>query len=100
MYGLLAGWAVIVWIVSAGVVALAAWTWRTTFKKAAIALASAGLVALYLAALYLGHDFTPWTSVALGTVSVLLLTPTAVAYLLSRREARSLSVSPRDIYRR
>jgi hypothetical protein len=100
MSGLLAGWAFIVCIASAGVVALALGTWRTTFNKAAIALAAAGSVALYLAALYLGHDFTPWPSVAFGTVSVLVLAPTATAYLLSRREARSSSGSPSGIRRR
>jgi hypothetical protein len=89
MSGLLAGWAAIVWIASAGVAALASWTWRTTFKKAAIALTLAGSAAVYLAVLYLGHDFTPWASIALGTVSVLVLTPTAAAYVLSRREART-----------
>jgi hypothetical protein len=93
MSGLLAGWALIVWIASAGVAALASWTWRTTFKKAVIALTSAGSFALYLAALYLGHDFTPWTSVAFGTLSVLVLTPTAGAYVLSRLEDRSSSGS-------
>ncbi len=97
MSGLLAGWAAIVWIASAGVAALGWWTYGTTFKKAAIALTSAGSVALYLAVLYLGHDFTPWPSIAFGTVSVLVLTPTVAADLLSRREARTSSGPPSDL---
>jgi hypothetical protein len=92
MSGLVAAWAVIVWIGSATVAGVAAWTWRTTFNKAANALAAAGLLGLYTAAQYLGHDFTPWPSVAIGTVSVLVLTLTAAAYVLSRREARSFRV--------
>jgi hypothetical protein len=60
--GVVAGWAVLVWFVCAGFAALAWWTWRTTFKKALIALIVAGIVAMYWAVLYVGHDFTPWTS--------------------------------------
>jgi hypothetical protein len=87
--GLVAVWAVVVWIASATVAGVAAWTWRTTSNKATKALAAAGLLGLYTAAQYLGHDFTPGPSVAIGAVSVLVLTLTAAAYVLARREARS-----------
>ena len=96
MIGLVAAWAVTVWSISAAVAALAYWTWRTDFGKAATVLAFAGLAALYLAVQYLGHDFSPWSSILLGTVAALILVPTAAAYLLSRRERRSSSAS-RDI---
>jgi hypothetical protein len=98
--GLLAGWAVVVWIASAGVIALASWTWRTTFKNAAVVLTLAGLEALYLAAQYLGHDFTPWPSIAFGAVSALVLTPTAAACVLFRRETGSSSGRSSDIRER
>jgi CHASE2 domain-containing sensor protein len=89
MSGIVAGWAIFIWLVSAAVTGLAAWTWRTTFKKAAITLTCAGYVGLYWAGLYLGHDFTPWPTIALGIVSVLVLVPTAAAFVLHRREARA-----------
>lgn len=96
MSGLLVGWAVFVLIAGAAVIALASWTWRTTFKKAATVLALAGLEGLYLAAQYLGHDFTPWTSLAFGAVSALVLTLTAAACVLVWRETSSSSRPPSD----
>jgi hypothetical protein len=77
--GLLAGWALIVLAISAGVATFAYWTWRTAFKQAAIGLALAGVIVGSWALLYVGHDDR--TSIACGMVSGVVLGSTAMACL-------------------
>jgi hypothetical protein len=88
MAGLLAGWAVIVWAISGLVAGFAIWSWRARFKPAAIGMAIAGVISAYWAIQYLGHDLTPWPSIALGLVAVIVLTSVAAACTVSLRERR------------
>ena len=80
--GLVVAWGVVVWVISAAVARLGWWTWRASFVAAGRTLAIAGVVGLYWAVQAVGHDFSPWTSLAIGAVSLLVLGTTAVAWLL------------------
>jgi hypothetical protein len=86
--GLVAGWAVVVWTISAVVAGFAKWSWRAPFKQALIGLTIAGAISGYWAILYLGHDLTPWPSIGFGLVTVIVLSSAAVACAAFLRQRR------------
>jgi hypothetical protein len=79
--GLLVGWGIVVWGISAIVAVVAVWTWRARFKPAAIALTIAGLISGDWARLYLGSG-QPLVGVPLTLVTAAILPPTAAAIAL------------------
>jgi hypothetical protein len=89
MAGLLAGWAVIVWLVSVLVAGFAIWSWRAPFKTAAIGMTIAGAITGYWAIIYFGHDQAMF--VACAVVTMIVLGSTAAAVALSARRAGAAS---------
>jgi len=94
MAGLLAGWAVIVWAVSGLVAGFAIWSWRARFKPAAIGLTIAAAISGYWAILYFGHDQAAF--VAFAVVTVIVLTSTAAAAVVSLVQQRTRSPGTSD----
>jgi hypothetical protein len=94
MSGLLAGWAVVVWAICGAAAWFASWSWRASFRHAAMALIIAGAITGYWAIVSLGHDLTPWLSIALGLVTVTILGSVAAAGTLLFIGNRGTSPNP------